>query len=189
MTSISRERGGFDALLSLLDPHDREAAGVRYEELRTGLVRFFRWRGAITPEELADETLNRVARRIGEGAPVDDARVFALGVARMILLEEAKARVRDQRLIDEWRREVESSPEPDDERMACLEKCLDSLPPDSRQSILEYYTGERGSKIDNRKLLAARLGMPLPSLRIRVHRLRERLEQCVSICVTSGGMK
>lgn len=146
-------------------------------------MRFYRWRGAVTPEELADQTLNRVARRIGEGAPVDDARVFALGVARMILLEEAKARVRDQRLIDEWRREIDSPPEPDDERMACLEKCLDALPAESRELILAYYTGERGSKIDNRRILADRLGTTLPSLRIRVHRLRERLEQCVSACV------
>jgi len=169
----------FDGFLARLDPADREAAGARYEELRETLVRFFRWRGAVMPEELADEALRRVERKVSEGVEVGDVRLFALGVARLLLLEELKDRVRHERALDEWRREVVAPPRRDDRRMAALESCLDRLDLDSRALLLEYYTGERSTKIDNRRRIAARLEIPLPSLRIRVHRLRERLEKCV----------
>lgn len=169
----------------MLDPEDREGAGARYEELRESLLRFFRWRGAFDPEDLADETLSRLARKIADGVRVDDPRRYVLGMARLILLEEVKERVRHERALTEWRREVAAGEAPDERRMACLERCLDSLPDDGRELILSYYSGERTSKIENRRRLAERLEVPIPSLRIRVHRMRERLERCISEC--AGG--
>ena len=56
-------------LLGRLDA-DREQAGEKYEDLRRTLVRFFGWRGAPFPEEHADETFNRVARRLDEGVEI-----------------------------------------------------------------------------------------------------------------------
>jgi hypothetical protein len=56
----------FDKLLVSLDP-DRERAGEKYEHLRGGLVCLFEWRGAPFPEDHADEVINRVARKLGEG--------------------------------------------------------------------------------------------------------------------------
>jgi hypothetical protein len=53
----------FAKFLAQLDP-DTERAGERYETLRLTLVKFFDWRGAHFPEECADETFNRVARKI-----------------------------------------------------------------------------------------------------------------------------
>jgi DNA-directed RNA polymerase specialized sigma24 family protein len=147
--------------------------------LRGTLLRVFRWRGAVLPEELADEALLRVERKVSEGVEVGDVRLFALGVARLLLLEEMKDRVRHERALDEWKREIVSPPRRDDRRMAALERCLERLDPENRALLLEYYTGERSMKIDNRRRIAERLGIPLPSLRIRVHRLRERLEKCV----------
>ena len=55
----------FDLLLSALHA-DRDRAGEEYERLRRTLVTFFDWRGCAFPEELADETFNRAARRLEE---------------------------------------------------------------------------------------------------------------------------
>ena len=83
----------FDKLLTSFDP-DRESAGTKYLELRSNLIRFFEWRGSLFPEDQADETINRVARRITEGEEVRDPTKYSVGVARMVLLEVHKERVR-----------------------------------------------------------------------------------------------
>ena len=56
---------GFDRLLAVLDP-DRDEAGRRYDLFRRKLVRFFEWKGAPWPDELADETLDRFLLRLRE---------------------------------------------------------------------------------------------------------------------------
>ena len=52
----------FDALLGWLDPN-REVAGQKYEDIRRRLITIFSCRGCAEPEDLADETINRVIRR------------------------------------------------------------------------------------------------------------------------------
>src|SRR5512138_898422 len=76
----------FTRLLAHLDP-ERERAGEKYETLRLTLMKFFDWRGAHFPDEYADETLNRVARRIESGETIRDIATYCHGVARMIFLE------------------------------------------------------------------------------------------------------
>ena len=65
----------------------------------------------------------------------------------------------------------------------CIEKCLQSLPTESREAILLYYDYEKRDKIERRKRLADRLGVPLGTLRMRAHRLRAKVEECVLECV------
>src|SRR5262245_10094206 len=55
----------FDALLNWLDP-DRERAGHRYEEIRQRLIKIFTGRGCHEPDQLADETINRVTTRLND---------------------------------------------------------------------------------------------------------------------------
>jgi hypothetical protein len=63
---LSRE--AFDALLLNLDP-DPERAGARVEHLRRALITFFECRGSAAPEELTDDTMNRVARPLLRAGP------------------------------------------------------------------------------------------------------------------------
>jgi DNA-directed RNA polymerase specialized sigma24 family protein len=65
----------------------------------------------------------------------------------------------------------------------CLEHCLQSLPSESRELIMQYHQGERRVKIENRQKLAEQLNIPLNALRIRSHRIREKLEACVDDCL------
>jgi len=59
----------FDLLLAQLDG-DREQAAIRYEALRRKLLKFFEWRGCAFTEELADDTIDRIARSL-EGGRAD----------------------------------------------------------------------------------------------------------------------
>jgi len=78
----------FDRLLGLLDS-DRDRAGERYELIRTQLVRIFEWRGCPYPESLADETIDRVGRRLEQGEQIRaaDPALYFYGVARNVLKE------------------------------------------------------------------------------------------------------
>src|SRR4026209_1657872 len=79
----------FASLLNLLGT-DRERAGARYEDLRRTLIRFFEWRGAPFPEEHADETFDRVARRLDEGVDVKNVGAYCYTVAKLGLLGTRK---------------------------------------------------------------------------------------------------
>ena len=168
----------FDALLAWLDP-DREAGALKYETVRLRLIKIFACRGCSEAEDLADETINRVTSKLPEiqatytGEP---ARYF-YGVANKIHLEYMR------------RKPVPPLPLPttDHEQAeleyACLDRCVAKLTPEHRGLVLSYYQEEKHAKIEHRKLLAARLGIAANALRIRAHRIRASLQQCVKECV------
>ena len=174
----------FDKLLVAFGG-DRDSAGRKYLEIRNNLTRFFEWRGCAFPEDHADETINRIAKRVGEGEEIANHAGYAMGVARMLLLEINKGRQREQSALAEIGATPDVyDPEADDEsRLNCLRSCLQTLSPDNRELILQYYQGEKGEKIENRKKLLERLGIPVNTLRMRALRLRERLQSCVEECL------
>jgi RNA polymerase sigma factor (sigma-70 family) len=164
---------------------DSDRAGEKYESLRLALMKFFDWRGAHFPEDLADETINRVIRKIDEGQTVRDIPTYCHGVARLVLLENLKGPENRRADFEELPPTVLVAPEPEerDERQDCFEQCLKELPVESRQLILQYYGDERRQKINRRLALAERLGIPLNALRSRAQRIRNRLEECVNGCL------
>lgn len=171
---------GFDA-----NP-ERAAAG--YESLRLALVKFFDWQGAMFPEELADETFNRVARKLDEGVKLQNATTYCHGVARLVLLESRKRAENRRAEFDEAvaiadPREQSEAPS-DDERRTCFDRCLAELPVENRRLVLSYYQHDKRQKIDGRQAMADQLGLALNALRSRVQRIRDRLEQCVRRCLT-----
>ena len=177
----------FDKLLASLDP-DRERAGEKYEQIRSGLVCFFEWRGSPFPEEHADETINRVARKIDVGEQVSDPFTYVYGVARMLLLEVYKEREKERVALAHLPPPHQPSLSEQEEqadtelRLDCLERCLDELSTESRDFLSQYYEGEKRIKIENRQRLAERLQIPLNALRLRARRIRGKLENCVAEC-------
>jgi len=175
----------FDKLLVAFGG-DRDAGGEKYLEIRSNLMRFFEWRGCSFPEDHADETINRIAKRIDEGEEILNPSGYAMGVARLLLLEIIKSRQREQSALTEMGTSSEAyeAPEDGDQRLDCLQNCLQTLSTDNRELILEYYQGEKSEKIQNRKKLLDRLGIPVNTLRMRALRLREKLQTCVEECVS-----
>jgi DNA-directed RNA polymerase specialized sigma24 family protein len=168
----------FDALLAWLDP-DRAEAGKKYELIRRRLVKIFVCRGCGEPEDLADECINRVAKKLRdiEDTFTGDPALYFYGVANKVHLEYLR------------RRPIPSCPPPIaatediEKEYACLETCMRRLPQENRALVLEYYQEERRAKIDHRKQLAERLDIGLNALRIRAHRIRAVLQECVQTCV------
>jgi DNA-directed RNA polymerase specialized sigma24 family protein len=185
----------FSKLLAELSP-DPEAAGEKYEELRGQLIKFFEWRGSFFPDQRADETLNRVARKIAEGERIEKTvTAFALGVARFVLLESLRDADRRRVEMDDLTEMAAPAGDPsagglpfgaledDDQRLDCLKQCLKTVPAENRRIIIEYYADEKRAKIDTRKSLAATLGISLNALFSRAKRLRDKLEHCVTRCM------
>jgi DNA-directed RNA polymerase specialized sigma24 family protein len=179
---------GFNLLLATLDA-DREEAGRRYEEMRKGLVCFFEWRGGIFAEDHADETINRVARKLEAGETIRDPLTYVHGVARMLLLEIFKQREKERFALLN-RPEALRTKAPSMEELAateaqfeCLEGCMAKLPAESKEFMKQYYHGEKQIKIETRKALAEQLGIPLNALRLRARRLRGKLEECILACL------
>lgn len=174
--SLTQEN--FDALLLWLDP-DREQAGLKYEQIRTRLIKIFTCRGCSEPEDMADVTINRVAKRlkdIEEGFTGDHSLYF-YGVANKVYLEHVK------------KRPVPLPPGPPvdseeiEQEYECLEQCMAQLAPNNRVLVLQYYQEEKRAKIDHRLHLAKSLGIARNALRIRAHRIRLTLLECVQTCL------
>ena len=99
---LSRE--AFERLLDFLDS-DRELASEKYRELHRRLTALFEWRSCSSPEELADETFNRVARKLAEGLEIrtEEPIRYLRGVAFNIIREDRKRAVRQREALDDYR--------------------------------------------------------------------------------------
>ena len=169
----------FDDLLAWLDA-DRDRAGQKYETIRSGLVRIFVARGFSDAEDLADEAITRVVKRLPEisaGYVGEPARYF-YGVARNITLEASR------------RREITTDISPvaliqitnKSDEYECLMRCLRFLSPQKRDLILDYYLYEGHDKIEHHKRMAEELGISDGALRGRAHHIRTGLEKCALQC-------
>ncbi|HEX6900354.1 MAG TPA: RNA polymerase sigma factor [Thermoanaerobaculia bacterium] len=175
----------FEALLKQLHP-DREKAAERYEDIRRRLIRLFEWRRCASPEDLTDETINRAARRMAEGVELRSSEPYGYfcGIAHLLYKEDLRRAIREQKVLEigEWSpASLEVEEETSDRRLECLRRCLSLLPPDQRDLVLRYHQGE--NNIRNRKTLSEQMGIPMNALRIRVHRIRRKLEDCVQDCL------
>ena len=169
----------FERLLAWLDA-DREQAGVIYEKIRWRLITIFAARNCATPEDLADETLDRVARKVADIAPdyAGDRALYFFGVANNVHHEYLK-----RPSYPEPQYEV-TTDVPDQERTHnCLEQCLRKLPEESRTLILRYYSHEKQAKIHLHKEMAEELAITINTLRLRILRMKEKLQPCVERCL------
>lgn len=173
--SLSQE--DFDALLAWLDS-DREQAGIKYEQIRSRLIKIFTGRGCVDPEELADETINRVTSKLSEIQSEftgDQARYF-FGVANKVYLEYLRRKPPQPPLppTDSSRAELE---------FRCLERCIEHLTEEDRALLLKDYGAKGRTQAERRKVLAEELGISLNALRIRVYRIRTALKECIEKCI------
>ena len=181
-------REAWDALLAALDPEDPQQAAQAYLELQERLVRFFEWRNAAMPEELAFETLRRVAIRFADGVELTTTvKSFTLGFARRILQEHWRSPMEtelDPRDLDRHRDgEQEHQDIEAKERLArCLDLCAES-DPEAYELLLRFHKFEGRSRIDERRKLAEELGKTVNALRIEACRRRKefraRLDRCL----------
>ena len=177
-----------------------DSHGESYLEMRRRLVLYFDRKNCLSPDDLADETLNRVARKLEEKGEITDVSPahYCYIVAKFVFLEAVRSEKHTGKSVDEITESGAALPglitpaRPDEategreKMLKCLERCLTRLAADDRRLIVEYYQGEKKEKIERRSGLAARMGMTLNALSIRACRIRSKLEACLKVCSQEG---
>ena len=134
----------------------------------------------------ADRTIDRVARRFAEGAAFQTANPYALfyGVAMNLLKEHWRKSERESKVLEnifsspdlledpESIRAREEERNQQEVRMTCLRHCLGDLPSESITLIKKYYAEGDVLDKEQRKQLAAGLGISVNTLRVRAYRVR-----------------
>ncbi len=161
---------GWETLMTALAP-DRDLAGHKYEELRRRLTDLFAWERCDLPDQLADEALNRLARKLTEGVSIPHLERYAFGIARFLIQENLRAQRGRQTALRQFPSQATAGPS--ESTVAALEECLAGLPAINRRLIERYYAEDRGA-------IARELGISVNALRNRAMRIREELSQCVS---------
>lgn len=172
--------------------------GQRYLEVRRRLELYFDRKNCVEPTELADETLNRVARKLDENGEITGVAPlqYCYITAKFVFLEALRADKRapfhrplpaanSSNLSGQSATLLEADGGSDrKEKIAeCLQCCLEKVSSAERDLIVEYYRGQQRSKIERRAALAARLGVTANALSIRACRVRQRLEVCIQACM------
>ncbi len=152
-------------------PKDVESG---YDELRRKLVRFFQSKRVSDPDLLADETIARAVKRVMSGAEVNpNIGAFCHGIAKFVLLEESKKR---PSLSIEDTGEPSPAPRPglnNLESAEFLRDVLGSVPEEDAAVFVEYHQGDRRSLCD-------RLRTTENALRIRIARIKSKLNEAIS---------
>lgn len=179
----------FNNFLAWLDD-GADSEGRNYLELRERLVNFFDRKNCLNADELADETINRAARRLEEEGKIESETPakFCYITAKFVFMEYLRSAEKVSVPIDDVLLKSSDSSETEErelkeKRLNCLENCTEKLKTENRQLIVRYYFGEERTKIENRRSLAENFGITLNALSIRACRIRDKLEGCVKKCV------
>jgi DNA-directed RNA polymerase specialized sigma24 family protein len=179
--TLGFEQRGFLRFLARLNA-DPMLAGEEYEKLRARLIYFFERKGCRIPDELSDEAISRVARKVEEGLEIEDVFKFSYGVARLVLLEHWRDPKREWEQLDERVSSPKSDREFDEHGLECMKKCLHALPSKDRDLIVKNCILDKKGKEE----LAKSLGLKINALRLRVFRIRTKLHKCCEKCVSGG---
>lgn len=157
---------GQEDWLRLLD-QDPLQAEKKYEALRLKLVKFFEWNNASSPEDLAQDVMFKAFKRIAEGQNIyaENPHSYFFGFARKVLQEAWKGHKFDELGPDH------GTFIPSAEHMLDLKRCLENLPDEERKLIVLYQSEEPSS-------LCIRMGISIDNLRLRIHRIRRKLQDC-----------
>jgi DNA-directed RNA polymerase specialized sigma24 family protein len=175
----------FDTLLGWLDP-DRERAGDKYETVRIRLIKVFTCRGCAEAEELADETINRVASKLSEiiNQWEGDPALYFYKVAQYVFAERQRTESRRVELPAQDPPATEV-PETDGLDYECLLYCLEQLRITERTLVVDYYQHRGQAKIRQHEQMAIAMGIAINALRIRACRIRRQLKKCVEECIAA----
>ena len=172
-----------------------DSNGEKYLEMRRRLVAYFDRKNCLNTDELADETLTRVAQKLQEKGEITDLSPahYCYVTAKFVFLEYIRHSKRSQVSMDEVSAyglpELETAnsfanrdSEHQEQLLNCLDRCLKNLPSGDNELILAYYQGEQQEKIQHRRQLSEKLGLSANALSIRACRIRSKVEACVKEC-------
>jgi DNA-directed RNA polymerase specialized sigma24 family protein len=174
---LTREK--FFSFLEWLSP-DTDRAGEEYERLRFRLFTFFSHRQCDLADELTDETINRVILKASE-EQIESKIAYCYGVAKNVYRES----LRKQRPhLDIGELQIAATgPEEKSFPRECLDKCLQELPPENRNLLLDYFSESKLAKVELHQRISQSLKMTQTALRMRVMRSKQKLKICIEQCM------
>ena len=179
----------FDEML-LWFSTDRETAGAKYEEIRNGLVRYFDFKGCADAEALADETINRVARKFTSFDTNNNHKhiTYFYGFASKVFLEYLKkAENKSEELSDNFKLiEDKFGNEEIETKHNCLDKCLNKLSDEDKAMAIGYFGKEKSEKFEHRRQIAKRMNITIGNLHVKVYRLKATLKNCIEKCAKNN---
>ncbi|MGB8851981.1 MAG: RNA polymerase sigma factor [Pirellulales bacterium] len=155
---------------------DRAEIAATFRDCHADLVSYFARQHVDTESaaDLAAESVLQLLRRMGEGTRPDVLRAYLFGIARRVGLAARRKRIREPTLVDGAALScIESTPA--DDAVAVARELLQGLPPRHQEVLdLRFVAGLSYAEI------AVRLGIPLGTVRSRIHHavalLRARVE-------------
>lgn len=180
--------GELDPFQGLLTRFDRDPlrAWQAHEDLRKKLISYFEYNHHLDAEELAEEALDRIAKR-PDLQTLGNIVEFAFGVARNLRKEHfrrasKRADVPDLEAISDTVNGNSSAEDAilgrisQERQLRCFHRCMCSLSAEEREMVRRYYPSENGDPEAQRLSLAADLGLKVGALRTRMARIKEKLQ-------------
>jgi RNA polymerase sigma factor (sigma-70 family) len=164
-----------DLLLGSLEPHLPDSV-QRYKHLRLNLVKYFAWKRCDDPEELADEVISRVIKKLSTGEEIysENPYTYIYGIAKNVFREYLRS-LENERDLSETLLVQHSRQEQIED---CRRNCLLKLSPEKLEILQEYYLSTEG-----REAQAQEAHISLNALRLQVHRIRQELRACQKDCL------
>ncbi len=171
----------FESLLSWFS-QNRELAGEMYEKIRVGLIRYFYFKGCKNGEELADETINRVTKKLVslDLSTTNKPVTIFYGFAQNVVLEELRKDKLKVPIDPNFREKTQDNNEP---KFSCLDECLKKLPINDETLLRQYYEKSKSEKAVHRQKLAQDYDLSEVNLHVKLHRLRKTLRNCIENCL------
>lgn len=163
-----------EPFLQLLDS-DPGKATAQLDLLRRRLEDFFKWRGCDDPEELADETLNRCYVAVAKGVAINTTiGAYVRGIAHYVYTEQIRVRARRQMVpLDAVATLATADHAHAIEQRMRVEQALVHLSEDERLLLRRYFA-------EGPRELGRDLDVPEGTLRVRVHRLVQRVRRAAA---------
>lgn len=144
----------------------------KYKEIHEKLMRFFKWKGFDdAAEDLAQTTITRGLEKLNAGAHIytDDPLRFFYGFAHNIVREQHKQKARTPDQLSEPDSRVDPASQASlssTETLVLRDEYLRALSEEDRTLLTDYAEG-----------LTTHKGLTPELLRIKVHRIRKRLDK------------
>ena len=170
-----------DALIEWLDA-GVASDGRSYTEMHARLISYFARKGCTAPQDLADDTLTRVARRLQQEGGITGVAPaqYCYITARFVLLEHLRSAEHKHTELRDVRDRATPTDAGRERLLTSLDDCLARLQADDRELLLAYYSGDGPARIAVRRELAATYHLSPNALMLRASRLRDRLRTCLA---------
>ncbi len=160
---------------------NQDEAGRAYTNLRNSLVRYFQIKGDFDADEAADATLDRVAAKLAQNTKVDNLTKYSFGVARLIFLERLRTAEKAGTAQTEFyaQQKSDKTDEQTDD-FSIFRECFDVLIDEEKEILKNYFADLPFANLTaHREDLSLKYNVSLNNMRLKVFRLRQRLENCL----------